>query len=105
MEAFAHSFSEINIRMPSMKKLLLATALLGVCASGAMADDYRDRGDRDRGDRDRGGILDVPGAIIGGTVRALEGRSIERDGDCRIVIERRRSRDGDIVETRRRECD
>jgi hypothetical protein len=80
-----------------MKTLFLATliGLLATCASFAQ--------ERERGDRDRG--ADVPGRIIGGILRQFEGRSLDREGPCRVIIERWRAPDGDIVEERHRECD
>ena len=90
-----------------MKMILLALTTTIFCSGVAMAQD-RDRDfDRDRGERherDRG-PENIPGAIIGGTVRALVGRDVNRDGDCRVIVERYRERDGDIVERRHRECD
>jgi hypothetical protein len=78
-----------------MTKLSIAAALAIVFASSAWAQDYR-RGEQR--DRDIGG---VPGSVI----RGLEGRTHDRDDDCRTVIERHQRPDGDIVEERHRECD
>ena len=85
-----------------MKKILLAFACAALVAGSAAAQTY-ERERHDDGDRGRGG--DVSRAIVGGAVRAQEGRSVDRDDDCRIVIEHHRTVDGGVVEERHRECD
>ncbi len=84
-----------------MKTLFIVAAVAGLLATAATAQDRDHEGDRDRGQhRDN-----FPGAIVGGTLRALVDRSEERDGRCRVVIERYRQPDGDVVVERHRECD
>ena len=75
------------------RTLILASAFAATFATSAMAQRYYYH-DRDF-DHERG--LSVPGAILK--------TFTEREGDCTVIITRRRTPDGDVVTTRRRECD
>jgi hypothetical protein len=84
-----------------MKAIFAVCLLAGMTATATFAQDYGRQEEKERSSR----ASDAPAGIIQDTEGALEGRSVESDGDCRVVVERYRDANGDIVEERHRECD